>query len=352
MAIRVPRSVRPLAALVALGAALALVPTVATATPPANPGAPLAANTASKPTIDSVQKQLGQLVVANTQLVEKYNRARITVAKAETAAGAAHDRAVAARAAYLSASDAFTRVVQAQYESGGMSTGGALLASNSDTNYLARLDTMKLLSSHDANVVTAVATARTKANAAAAAADTALATARAQRDALGTQKTKVANQITKYRNLLATLNSAARAAFLRAQNPSVSASDVKTIAVNAPTGAAQRAVQYALAQVGKPYVFGAAGPGSFDCSGLTMMAWQAGGVSLPHSAADQYNYGHHVSRNQLTPGDLIFFYQPIGHVTIYIGNGLMVSAPTEGEPVMVVPLASFNSDYVGATHLG
>ena len=70
-----------------------------------------------------------------------------------------------------------------------------------------------------------------------------------------------------------------------------------------------------------------------------MMAWAAAGVSLPHSAASQYNYGNHVSRDQLEPGDLIFFYSPIGHVTIYIGNGLMVSAPTEGEPVSVVPLA-------------
>ena len=100
-----------------------------------------------------------------------------------------------------------------------------------------------------------------------------------------------------------------------------------------PAGASQ----FALAQVGKPYVFGAAGPGAYDCSGLTMAAWRAAGVSLPHSAADQYNYGHHVSRDQLEPGDLIFFYQPIGHVTIYIGNGMMVSAPTEGEPVVGRP---------------
>jgi cell wall-associated NlpC family hydrolase len=119
----------------------------------------------------------------------------------------------------------------------------------------------------------------------------------------------------------------------------------------AGTAAAQKAVEFALAQVGKPYVFGAAGPGSYDCSGLTMAAWQAGGVSLPHSAADQYNYGHHVSRDALQPGDLIFFYQPIGHVTIYIGQGMMVSAPTEGQNVSVVPLSSFDSDYVGATRL-
>ena len=74
----------------------------------------------------------------------------------------------------------------------------------------------------------------------------------------------------------------------------------------------QAAVQFALDQVGKPYVCGAAGPDAYDCSGLTMASWQQGGVSLPHSAADQYNYGHHVSFDQLQPGDLMFFYQPIG----------------------------------------
>jgi cell wall-associated NlpC family hydrolase len=82
-----------------------------------------------------------------------------------------------------------------------------------------------------------------------------------------------------------------------------------------------------------------------------MAAWHAGGVSLPHSAADQYNYGRHVSRSELQPGDLIFFYQPIGHVTIYIGNGLMVSAPTEGQDVSVVPLSAFNGQITGATRL-
>jgi len=74
-------------------------------------------------------------------------------------------------------------------------------------------------------------------------------------------------------------------------------------------------------------------------------------VSLPHSAADQYNYGHHVSYDQLQPGDLMFFYQPIGHVTIYIGNGMMVSAPEPGENVQVVSTDSFKNDFTGATRL-
>jgi cell wall-associated NlpC family hydrolase len=82
-----------------------------------------------------------------------------------------------------------------------------------------------------------------------------------------------------------------------------------------------------------------------------MASWAHAGVSLPHSAADQYNYGTHVPLSELVPGDLIFFYQPIGHVTIYIGNGMMVSAPTEGQNVSVVPLSAFNGQITGATRL-
>ena len=74
-------------------------------------------------------------------------------------------------------------------------------------------------------------------------------------------------------------------------------------------------------------------------------------MHLPHSAADQYYHGKHVPEANLQPGDLLFFYRPIDHVTIYLGDGLMVSAPTFGEDVQVVPLAKFQSDYVGAIRL-
>ena len=82
-----------------------------------------------------------------------------------------------------------------------------------------------------------------------------------------------------------------------------------------------------------------------------MAAWASAGVSLPHSAADQYNYGTHVSISQLQPGDLVFLYQPIGHVEIYIGSGMLVSAPQSGENVSVVKLSDYTSDFTGATHL-
>jgi cell wall-associated NlpC family hydrolase len=114
----------------------------------------------------------------------------------------------------------------------------------------------------------------------------------------------------------------------------------------APTHAAQIAVNTALAQQGKPYVWAGAGPNSYDCSGLTQYAYAAAGISLPHSASMQSQIGTPVAYANLQPGDLVFFYTPVSHVGMYIGNGQMVHAGTSGDVVKVVKLAnmpSFNS---------
>jgi peptidoglycan DL-endopeptidase CwlO len=95
-----------------------------------------------------------------------------------------------------------------------------------------------------------------------------------------------------------------------------------------------------LAQVGDPYVWGAAGPGSFDCSGLTQYAYAAAGISLPHSSGMQSQMGTSVSLSSAAPGDLLFFYSPVSHVAMYVGNGQMVHASTYGQPVKVVPVSS------------
>jgi cell wall-associated NlpC family hydrolase len=103
---------------------------------------------------------------------------------------------------------------------------------------------------------------------------------------------------------------------------------------------AKVAVQTALDQIGDPYVYGAAGPDAFDCSGLTMYAWAAAGVSIPHASGMQPGAGTPVSLSALMPGDLVFYYSPISHVGMYIGNGQVVHAPHPGSSVEIVPLNS------------
>lgn len=99
-----------------------------------------------------------------------------------------------------------------------------------------------------------------------------------------------------------------------------------------------RAAQYACSLIGKPYVFGASGPGSYDCSGLTMAAWGSVGVHLEHYTRDQWNEGVPVSRADLQPGDLVFYYSDLHHMSIYIGGGMVVHAPHTGDYVRMATI--------------
>ncbi|CAM3551536.1 NlpC/P60 family protein [Stackebrandtia soli] len=132
---------------------------------------------------------------------------------------------------------------------------------------------------------------------------------------------------------------------LKAQLSPPSAPDISQFPP-APSGAAGDAVSFAYAQVGEPYSWGAAGPDAWDCSGLTMGAWNAAGVGLPHNAASQYNSMPHVSRANLAPGDLVF-YNGLNHVGIYAGDGVVVHAPTSGQNVSVVGIDSMPIDGYG-----
>jgi cell wall-associated NlpC family hydrolase len=123
-----------------------------------------------------------------------------------------------------------------------------------------------------------------------------------------------------------------------------------------PAATAQQgreAVAFAKQQLGKPYQWGASGPGTYDCSGLTMMSWNAAGISIDHWSVAQYGEGTHVSRIDLRPGDLVFFAyntsdaSTIHHVGIYVGNGTMIDAPHTGADVRYD--SAFRSDYIGAT---
>jgi cell wall-associated NlpC family hydrolase len=122
--------------------------------------------------------------------------------------------------------------------------------------------------------------------------------------------------------------------------------------VGSPSGAARGAVAFALAQLGKPYVWGASGPGAYDCSGLTMAAYRSVGVYLPRVSRAQWYAGPHVAMVDLAPGDLVFFAYNTGspasihHVGIYIGRGLMVEAPFTGASVRVSSIG--RADYIGA----
>ena len=157
------------------------------------------------------------------------------------------------------------------------------------------------------------------------------------------------DKIRKAKDLLDSLEAKQRAHLLALQRAADSSTATSSTAepsrdttrptIDVPTSArAAIAVRTALAQIGDPYVYGAAGPDAFDCSGLTMYAWAAAGVSLPHNAAMQASTGTPVSLSSLQPGDLVFYYSPISHVGMYIGHGEIVHAPHTGSSVQIVPM--------------
>lgn len=104
--------------------------------------------------------------------------------------------------------------------------------------------------------------------------------------------------------------------------------------------AGQVAMAFAKEQLGEKYKFGAAGPDTWDCSGLTMRAWAEAGVKLPHSAAQQYKIGKKVKKADLQPGDLVFFYSGPSHVGLYVGDGTIVHAPRPGKKVSYIAVSS------------
>ena len=120
-----------------------------------------------------------------------------------------------------------------------------------------------------------------------------------------------------------------------------------SVSATAVSSAAQTAVNTALAQVGDRYVYGATGPNSFDCSGLTSFSYKAAGISLPRTSKAQSTFGTPVSKGNLQPGDLVFFYSPVSHVAMYVGNGQIVHALNSSKPVQVMKLDSMPS-YAGA----
>jgi cell wall-associated NlpC family hydrolase len=135
----------------------------------------------------------------------------------------------------------------------------------------------------------------------------------------------------------------------RASRQHRSTSDRTRTASRSSGRRADIAVMWARRQLGKPYVWAADGPNTFDCSGLTQYVWAKAGVSLPHSSRMQFHSGRRVSRSELRPGDLVFYGSPIHHVGIYIGGGMYINAPQTGDVVKISSI--YRKEWTGAVRL-
>jgi cell wall-associated NlpC family hydrolase len=358
-------TLRGIAAVAAAAVALTLAPHVALADP--------------SPQTVAARKELDRLGTEVSLAAEHYDQAQIALDAARRDAARAQVRVKAKEAAVAAGQRGLGELIAAAYRSG----GGAdpvlqLLTSATPESFLDRAGTIDAVSRNRGNQLRTLRAARRalkndqdlaaeKVKAAdAIAADMERtrtriekAVARQQvlvrkletddarrerlaREAAERRAAQLAAARERARRIAAA--EAARRAALRASRGSSRPSYAGPV-----SGRASEAVAEAYRQLGKPYRWAAAGPDSFDCSGLTMWAWARAGVSLPHSSRAQFDMGTHVSQGELAPGDLVFFGSPIHHVGIYIGNGNMINAPQTGDVVKIAP--AFRDDYVGAVRL-
>ena len=279
-------------------------------------------------------------------VTEEFNEAREVMRAQRATAEAAAAQLTQATADLGVAQQRVRGIARAAYTGESMSSFRALMTSSSAEEFVGRIATLQSIAGHQSGILQEAAVANVAAAQAQATAEQAAVEAQAQFDGLAAKQAALQQEIAGYQAAFASLTAQEQRAAVAAHHGDERASRaerepvVPLGPVVAGSAAAQKAVDTAMAQRGKPYVWAAGGPGSYDCSGLTSYAYRAAGVSLPHSSRMQAQLGQPVSRDQLQPGDLVFFYDPVSHVGIYIGNGQMVHAPTFGDVVKVSPLMS------------
>ncbi|MGN6130714.1 MAG: NlpC/P60 family protein, partial [Nocardioidaceae bacterium] len=241
--------------------------------------------------------------------------------------------------------------VLSQIQGGGLSSAAQLSLSGNPDDFLQRMVTQSQYDAQQTQLQTHFAVQAKQLQLRQQAVSREVADMAKTRRELAHQKATIEAQASQARQLLQHLKAAAAARAARrvaeasrsldrtaAPSAPASPAPAATSAAPAASGSAAAAVAYAMAQVGKAYVWGGTGPSGYDCSGLTMMAWQQAGVSLPHSAAAQMSSGTPVSLSQLQPGDLVFYYSPVSHVGMYIGNGKIVNAENPSVGVAIAPV--------------
>jgi cell wall-associated NlpC family hydrolase len=357
---------------VAASLTLALLPASAAAAPAEPVTRAASADEATRLVADADQ----QLEVVAEQL----NDARETLAQQRAAAEAAGTTVAQTQAQLAALDEQMRRIARGAFTGENLSRFNALMTSGSAEEFLSQVTTLDAIAGHTDQVLGQVTAAATAAEQAQADAEAAAATAEQTLADTTARQDDLTARVADYREQFAALSAAQQQQVViersgpvleppaRVTAPSAATGTEETAAgpaqtdpddspetaaasaaQTASTGSLQTVLDTAMAQLGDPYVWSAAGPDAFDCSGLTQYAYAAAGIALPHSSRAQSTMGTAVDRADLQPGDLVFFYSPVSHVGMYIGNGQMVHASTSGQPVIVSSVDM--RGYVGARRL-
>jgi cell wall-associated NlpC family hydrolase len=286
-----------------------------------------------------LQRRLEGLNRQADQHVEDYLQAKLAVERTRKSIRILQRQLDGVRDQLADARASIAARAAVAYVQGPATDIASLLTAGNPTDALERAQLLDLLATHDADQVLAAGAIERSAQ---ARADELAGIERKQAailDQMAERKASIEQLVAQTEQTLAQLRAAERRRAAAASRPATTAptadspSPTPTPPPKAVSGNVAAVVRYAYAQLGKPYQWGATGPGAFDCSGLTMMAWAQAGVPLPHSSQAQIGIGRRVTQSELQPGDLIFRYSPISHVSLYVGNGQQISATHTGSTV-------------------
>lgn len=309
------------------------------------------------PNLQDVKAQIEALQEEAATAGEGAQAAKVKLASLNRALAGVAQQQATEKVSLAALKNSMGAIAAAQYKSAGLSDKLDLLFAANPTAYLSAAGSLDAVARKKSIQLRKYASASQRLAATTLTLNDKLAEVKATQILFQKRADLVRSKLAEAEKILEKLEKADRERLRKLQESGEDADQASSLldaaSANGVSGRAGIALRFATKQIGDRYVWGAAGPIKWDCSGLTMRAFQAAGVSLPHSSRAQYTYGKSISRGNLRPGDLVFFGRPISHVGIYLGNGKMVNAPRPGARVKVAAFTDrFGSKrYVGARRL-
>jgi cell wall-associated NlpC family hydrolase len=304
--------------------------------------APVSASGAQ--TLAQVQAKIRQLEEDATAAAEGAQEAKVKLAALTKTLNGIKAKAEIQGQTVSALQKSLGTIAMEQYKTGGFGQSFELLFSSDPALYLSSAGALDAITRRKSAQLRKFETAQQRLNATSLTVNDKLALVAAAQKKLTAQSALAQKKLAEAEKLLSKLTKAERERLARLAEDEENADQASSLKAakeaSGISGRAGIAIKYALKQIGDRYVFGSSGMVTWDCSGLTMRAFQAAGVSLPHSSAAQSRLGKKVSLNALKPGDLLFYGRPVSHVSIYLGGGKMVHAPRSGSRVKVAPSGS------------
>jgi cell wall-associated NlpC family hydrolase len=307
--------------------------------------------------VANAQREVDRLRTLAAEKYEAANEATIRIKQLERETAVLENKESALRKELDAAGLTLSRIAISQYTDSGLGQGLDLLFSSDPSQYLADAGALDVVTRKYAQQLREFAFKKQNVEATQLVVADRTSLLKAERVKLNRQVAAAKEDLAKAQRILNNLKKEdrERLAKLEAERENKILNDSKKYAQSykGDNTRGSIALKYALAQVGDIYVWAAAGPTRWDCSGLTMRSYKQAGVSLPHSSRIQIKYGKSISASSLKPGDLLFFGKPISHVSMYMGGGKMVQAPRPGKKVEVVKFVTMfgKKPFVGARRL-